>query len=476
MRIPPCDDPNCTCRSPELQWFTDQVLRRDATKTDYIVIPLVAGVLARSILADDSDDSIDPEGIAATRFHAESVVAIGERGRTEPWENDVHAYGIVANLVFCNWPSLLSWGGVAYQRTTLGLKFDARDDQRMATTIRYLGANPPPSLTESVIIAVSGSAADVRTNREMPLLGKAGRRLRVVLADRLRRQALLSWPKILLAAIDDWDLPNVQRLALHNAAAGDSAIHYVIDLTEQWRGAAGTEALRDSVGNAVESFQDPGARHSSRDDSTHSGEASAAEALINDAVTEIKHLRDQREAVQRERDTVVRRDARLQSRVESLEQQLAAERAERQALERENSVLRAERERYVERMAAEDALLEDAPPQPTDTFAGRRVLFFTGVESADTRAALAQGFWDLGAAQVDTYWTVKTRGPDTFPPDAIIAMDVSLMPHTTWNVILEKAKSAGAWCYWGKHGATTMARATAGAWTKRREAAERRVK
>ena len=64
MPITPCDDPNCTCGDPELRLFTEQVLRKDATKTDYIVIPLVGGVLARCILSDDSDGSTDPEGIA----------------------------------------------------------------------------------------------------------------------------------------------------------------------------------------------------------------------------------------------------------------------------------------------------------------------------------------------------------------------------------------------------------------------------
>jgi hypothetical protein len=454
---PRCDDPNCTCRSPELQWFTDQVLRRDATKTDYIVIPLVAGVLARCILADDSDDSIDPEGTAITRRSAARVLELAERGRTDPWQNDSHDYGVIATFVFCNWPSLLTWGGISYHSTTLGVGFGGPSDQRFATAIKYLGAEPSPSLTESVILAMITAVREGRNKAEMPLLGKGGRRLRVILADRIRRQGLATWPEILIAAVDDWTVPTLQRLALHNAMAGDAAIHYAMEQME-----------RAAEGPAAEASLPP----APPDEVAVSGEAAAAESLVNDAVTEIKRLRDQRAEAQRERDTIAQRDARLRSRMESLEEQLADEREQRQAIERENAELRQERDRFAEWVAAEPAVLAEAPPPPADAFAGRRVLFFTGVEAGDARTVFAQGFWDLGAAQVDVYWTDKTRGPDAFPSDAIIAIDVSLMRHSTWNAILDKAKSAGAWCYWGKHGASMMARATAAAWAKRQERGE----
>ncbi|HTR78373.1 MAG TPA: hypothetical protein VMH39_09695, partial [Gemmatimonadaceae bacterium] len=58
-----CNDPNCSCRSPDLQWYTNQVLRRDGTRTDYIVLPLVAGVMARCVLAEDRS-SLSPADLA----------------------------------------------------------------------------------------------------------------------------------------------------------------------------------------------------------------------------------------------------------------------------------------------------------------------------------------------------------------------------------------------------------------------------
>jgi hypothetical protein len=93
------------------------------------------------------------------------------------------------------------------------------------------------------------------------------------------------------------------------------------------------------------------------------------------------------------------------------------------------------------------------------------VLVFTGAEAADARAAFAQSFRALGAADVDCYWADRSRGPDQFPADAIVAVDVTFMGHSTWNAIQDRARAAGAWCYWGRHGAATLSRATAAAWT-----------
>lgn len=464
MSIGRCDDPNCSCRSPELQWFTDQVLRRDATKTDYLVIPLIAGVMARGILADDGPGS-ESEDQVALRRHAEQVIALADRGRTDAWDGDLHAYGILADLVFCNWPAVMAWGGVSYHRTTLDLPFAMGDAELLAAAVKFLGAHPPPSLTESVIVAMTTLVGSGGMS-ELPLLGKAGRRLRVVLADRLRREGLSTWPQILIAAVDDWSLPTLERLALHNAAAGDAAIRYVMKIAEADSEAASREEPESRADRAAHERPE---RESATARQAEPGEAEAAEQLIQDAVAEIQYWRTQRDVAQHERDNFAQRDARARSRVESLERQLAGERVRRQTLERELAELRAERDRFVERVAAEEAVLDEAPPPPNDAFAGRRVLFFTGVESADTRTAIAQGFWNLGAVQVDTYWADRTRGPDAFPADGIVAIDVSFMSHPTWSAILEKAKSAGAWYYWGKHGATTMARATAAAWAKHQE-------
>jgi hypothetical protein len=459
MTIARCDDPNCTCRSPDLQWFTNQVLRRDAAKTDYIVIPLIAGVLARCLIAEDVVEPRAPGESGDLIAQAQAVVDLVAQTETGgAWEDDTHAYGIIADLVFCNWPGVMSWGAISYFRTTLGLGWTRQSGEDMAAALRFLTSNPPASWTESVIIAVHAASMDP-ANRGVAILGKAGRPYRVALADRLRREGLVTWPRVLSAAVNDWTVPTLERLARHNSAAGDAAIHYVIDLRDRVNEA-------DAKAPAPVPAPDP-VPSSNRDD----GESAAAEQLVDDAVAEIEHWRSQRDRMQRERDLIAGRDARSRSRAESLERERDAARRAGERLERELRSVREERDQLAERLAATEAVADDAEPvsPPADLLAGRRVLLFTGVENAEVRTGLAKGFWDLGAAQVDTYWTDKARGPDAFPSDAIIVADVTFMSHSDWESIQHRARAAGAWCYWGKHGAATLSRAVAAAWSKHLE-------
>jgi hypothetical protein len=451
-----CDDPTCSCRSPELERFTNQVLRRDAARTDYLVIPLIAGVLANCLLAEEAIEG--PGGdLSSTELYdlARSVRDLAAAAREgNSWEDETHAYGIIASLVFCNWPGIISWGSLSWFRVRLDIGWNPRGSHDLAAAVRVLGATPPPSWTESVILAAfAANGAAARANKDFHLLGKAGRQLRVVLADRMRRANLTNWPAALAAAIDDWTVPTLQQLARSQAQAGDAAILYVSDL-EQAKAAAAAEPLGEPP--------PPEPAPPQRD----TGETQAAEQLIEEAVAEITHWRTQRDRVQQERDRLADRDARHRSHIESLDRELQSARSTLKRLESQLVTLREERDLFAERIAAYESVAEEAPSTlpPNDTFAGRRVLVFTGAENADARAAFAQSFRDLGAAQVDCYWADRSRGPDVFPADAIVAVDVSFMSHSTWSAIQDRARAAGAWSYWGKHGAATLSRATAAAW------------
>ena len=452
-----CDDPNCSCRSPDLERFTNQVLRRDAARTDYLVIPLIGGVLANCFLADAAIEGPSNDMGSELLDLARSIRDLAAAARNgKSWEDETHAYGIIANLVFCEWPELLTWGSLSWFRMRLGIGWSPRASSDLTAAVRALAANPPPSWTESVILAAyAASAASTGRGRDFDLLGKVGRPLRVVLADRLRRANLANWPAALCAAIDDWTVPTLQQLARSQSQAGDAAIQYVADLEDA---NATAEAHAESSVTPPQPEPPPPPRDI--------GETQAAEQLIQEAVAEITHWRAQRDRAQQERDRFADRDARHRSHIESLERELQSARSTLTRLETQLVTVRQERDTLAERIAAYESVAEDAPSSApaTDTFAGRRVLVFTGAENADARAAFAQGFHDLGAAQVDCYWADRSRGPDVFPADAIVAVDVSFMSHSTWNAIQDRARAAGAWCYWGKHGAATLSRATAAAW------------
>ena len=452
-----CADPNCSCRSPDLERFTNQVLRRDAARTDYLVIPLIGGVLANCFLAEEAIERGADEQSAELYDLSRSVRDLAVAAREgNSWEDETHAYGIIANLVFCNWPELLAWGSLSWFRVRLDIGWSPRPARDLAAAVRALSADPPPSWTESVILAAFAAtgAPGARANKDFHLLGKAGRQLRVVLADRMRRANLNNWPAALAAAIDDWTVPTLQQLARSQAQTGDAAIHYVADLEDAAKASADDESS--------EALPQPEPTAPPPD----TGETQAAEELIKEAVVEITHWRTQHGRAQQERDKFADRDARHRSHIESLERELKSARAAQTRLETQLATLRQERDTFAERIAAYESVAEDAssPPPPNDTFAGRRVLVFTGAENADARAAFAESFRDLGAAQVDCYWADRSRGPDIFPADTIVAVDVSFMSHSTWNAIQDRARAAGAWCYWGKHGAATLSRATAAAW------------
>jgi hypothetical protein len=453
-----CADPTCSCRSPDLERFTNQVLRRDAARTDYLVIPLIAGVLANCFLAEEAiEDGADDQS-AELYDLARSVRDLAAAAREgNSWEDETHAYGIIANLVFCNWPGLISWGSLSWYRVSLDIGWSPRASHDLAAAVRALGTDPPPSWTESVILATfaASGASGARANKDFHLLGKAGRQLRVVLADRMRRANLTNWPAALAAAIDDWTVPTLQQLARSQAQAGDAAILYVSNL-EEARANAEADAESPAAPPPPEPAPPP------RD----TGESQAAEQLIEEAVAEITHWRTQRDRVQQDRDRLADRDARHRSHIESLDRELQSARGALKRLESQLVTVREERDLFAERIAGYESVAEDAPSSlpPNDTFAGRRVLVFTGAENADARAAFAESFRDLGAAQVDCYWADRSRGPDLFPADAIVAVDVSFMSHSTWNAIQERARAAGAWYYSGKHGAATLSRATAAAW------------
>ncbi len=454
-----CADPNCSCRSPDLERFTNQVLRRDAARTDYIVIPLIAGVLANCFLADDAieGESSDPgeQEVLDLARAVRSLAADAANGVS--WEDDTHAYGIIANLVFCDWPRLLAWGSYSWYRERLDLGWTPkRASNDISVAVRVLTANPPPSWTESVLLATFATASVRRraTGNDFELLGKVGRSLRVALADRMRRANLITWPAVLSAAVNDWTVPTLQQLARSQAEAGDSAIQCVMRLE------AAKAQEQDEAPEPVTPVAAP-------PQAPPLGEAEAAEQLIEGAIVEISHWRAQRDRVQQERDRLADRDARHRSHIESLGRELESARHAHARAESELATLRQERDLLAERLAGYEAVADDAPstsPAP-DTFAGRRVLVFTGAENADVRSQFAHSFSELGAAQVDCYWADRSRGPDQFPPDAVVAIDVTFMGHSTWSAIHERARAAGAWCYWGKHGVATLSRAAAAAWT-----------
>ncbi|HZI41634.1 MAG TPA: hypothetical protein VFD67_08015, partial [Gemmatimonadaceae bacterium] len=92
-----CADPTCSCRSPDLERFTNTVLRRDAARTDYLVIPLIGGVLANCFLAEEAIEGPAYDQAPELLDLARSIRDLASAAREgNSWEDETHAYGIIA--------------------------------------------------------------------------------------------------------------------------------------------------------------------------------------------------------------------------------------------------------------------------------------------------------------------------------------------------------------------------------------------
>jgi predicted RNase H-like nuclease (RuvC/YqgF family) len=190
--------------------------------------------------------------------------------------------------------------------------------------------------------------------------------------------------------------------------------------------------------------------------------------------SEVARLEEERRRL--EREVVVRseRHAGADSHAATLERELSEANERNQRLESELVELRRERDRASEDAAADLALAPDAEDAssvsrvPNDSFAGRRVLLFTGHAVASTREAMRESFFEVGAMQVDCYWTDKARGPETFPEEAIVVIDVTFMSHSDSASIQARAARVGAWCLVCRRGASLIGREAAARFLARR--------
>jgi hypothetical protein len=164
--------------------------------------------------------------------------------------------------------------------------------------------------------------------------------------------------------------------------------------------------------------------------------------------------------LQKERDQHVDRHAGAESRAEALKVELVASRAEIDDLELKLLMANRARQELEDQIAVDESLAEGAPP-PADCFAGRRILLFTGAQAADTREAMRSSFFEFGAQQVDCYYIDKDRGPDSYPQGSLVVVDVTYMPHTVRDPIVNRARTSGVRCFPCRRGASLIAQEVA---------------
>jgi hypothetical protein len=186
-------------------------------------------------------------------------------------------------------------------------------------------------------------------------------------------------------------------------------------------------------------------RRAAKDACDRRSELAALRSRVHAIQSELREQEEKTHRLEREALVVAER-AGVDAHAEALELALTEAKARGRELEVELAKLRRERQRELEDHAVERALVPDAQELPADVFAGRRVMLFTGHAVASTREAMRQSFFEFGATQVDCYWSDRTRGPESFPADAIVVIDVTFMSHSTSEAITGRAERSGAWC------------------------------
>jgi len=437
--------------------LANAVLMRDRTKTQYIVLPLAAGALARCILAGEPGDCIEPwirEMWPEWQVSARAVLDRCAPAEDSAWDTEPERYGLIADFATFAWPGFLRWTPIAWMLGTLGISATVPAAARAEAVERWLRRSPDRSLLHAMLVA-SHAFSNVCRPHEPPIHARGAQRVRVILAERLRQGGLTSWPRIVRAVSEDWNTATLERLAGEMADACDLLL---------------LDPLAFMPDGGIELDDDPGFREEV--DPENGSPAEPAPLASRDASAEalstrVHHLERENDRLiekvtrlQKERDHHVDRHAGAESRAEAIRAELVAARGRIAALELELSITSRARDELEDQRSV-DETLATSTPVPADRFAGRRILLYTGAQAADTREAMRRSFFELGAQQVDCYYVDKDRGPDAFPENCLVVVDVTFMPHAVSDPIINRARASGVRCFPCRRGASLIAREVA---------------
>ena len=430
------------------------VLKRDAAKTDYIVLPLFAGLLARITLATAMDESDEP-GAEDDELSsmAQAILDDSQVEHDAAWSESPDRYGRIAEFVLGAWSLLDALVPLSYSAMELGpYRKGLGEKADVAAVVEWLKANPGASTFEQLLIAARGVSSTEARRDEHPLLGNATRGIRVELASRLRAAGTTRWPEIVRLSAAEWNADNLGRFALVLAEMTDDLLYSLTDAVMP------KPELDTGEHTGAEDHQPP-ADVTTRDSSapTDGPAVAAIQAELRETLARKTTLEQQIATLRHERDEQADRHARADSRVDALTEETHKLRARITDLEFRLLLVTRERDDLASLIFTEEQPAPADPDVAAHTLAGRRVLLYTGQAAADAREAMRQAFFDSGAAEVDCYWTNKSLGPDRVPPDRIVVIDVTFMSHATANRVDAMARRSKAQLCYTKAGSARIA-------------------
>ena len=436
--------------------LTAWVLQRDSTKTDYIVIPFAAGILARLVLALETgqmDNEINRSEWPDIRARAQRMLDFCSEDQDSRWADEVERYTEVFSLVTIAWETYGLWLPANYAEHKHGKQTSSRGPVHLENSIAWLRENPAAPLLDMMLVAQVGTvgAADRRGNH--PLLSRPSRPIRVELAKRIRAEGLTTWPQIIRMAVAAWTFESVERLGFDLAAVAHAALEFA------------DKVVTVAISREEKATQEPPVPPLTPSEAEAAAAAArAAETIaaqtveLRDVSTQNRILTQRLVAAEAQRDALANRDARAESRAVSLTHNLAVAQQRTDDLAQQLRNLTRERDDLAAQVSVEESLALGAPPLPADALAGRKVLLFTGHAAADVREVMRKSFFEYGTTDVTCYWTDKSLGLDRVPSDAILVVDVTFMSHTKSDAVVALARKSGAWCCLSRRGTAMLAR------------------
>jgi hypothetical protein len=424
-------------------------LRREPNKTDHLILPLAAGVLAHFVGASGSIASSDEDPAGTARLLA-SLAADGEhlllqcREPADAWSEDNERYARVSQFALKAWAMMPFWMPAMYA----AWKFRDSAIGRDAPIVKWLRASSSLPLVDVVLGGMLGIYAVTDDEEDvMPLLSARARGIRVELADRVRRDGLRSWPQIIHTVSAEWVEGGAARFALDLATAtrviGDPFGEMFDDVKDRW-----------------ETLERAKAEQSSRKERTskkahESVPRKEHESVLHGERARSRELDARLVAMQGERDALALREGKMLSRIEALTARLEA--ADERIVDLESAPGPTGGE------ARSQTSL--APPVgvtiPPDALAGRTVVLFTGEDAGDVREAMRSSILAYGASSVTAYWSDRDPGPDLVDPETLVVIDVRHMSHSTYDRLSRLVDRSGCWRCVTQRGASLLGREVA---------------
>jgi hypothetical protein len=176
----------------------------------------------------ESDDGIESDGIRKLGRDAQRMLEECREDQDSKWEHDAARYARVRYVALRTWRMVDYWVPVMYAAWKFGRDpGDTEESDR--PVIAWIRSHASVPLIDLSIAGIVGIHVVTTEQDQLPLLAPRARKVRVELAETLRRRELTSWPGIVRTASAEWVAGGAARYAQDLATAMEAIADRVAD-------------------------------------------------------------------------------------------------------------------------------------------------------------------------------------------------------------------------------------------------------